>query len=442
MVAIARGDGRARARRVADQLHQPGRAWSPRRSSRCSATAPSASATRRRGSAGASPRALGRDAGELWFDYFGLNHLGWLKGVRGRDGELLPGLLEDDARLERLRGGAAVRRRLAALARDDPERVPLLLLLLVRHGRGDPLEPVDARRVPARAAARVLRRATARRPAEALAAWRATRHDRERTYMAEARSAAGDGSEHAHDENAGYESEAMAVLEAIALNTRAVLILNTANRSSAAVPRRARGRRGAVRSSAAPARCRSPTGEVPGARARADRADEGRRADDDRRRADRLARRWRSRRSRCTRSCRRCDRARDLRRLPRAAARARGGVPGMSQSTSPAASSRSSTSRSPGSTALPAAGGGAPLAATSCARPAAARSRRSAPPARPRAALVSPIGADAERRLPARASSPPRACSGRAGAWRARRSPPCCPPTASARWRPSTPASR
>ena len=34
--------------------------------------------------------ALGRDRGELWFDYFGLNHLGWLKGVRDGDGELLP----------------------------------------------------------------------------------------------------------------------------------------------------------------------------------------------------------------------------------------------------------------------------------------------------------------------------------------------------------------
>jgi 6-phospho-beta-glucosidase len=69
-------------------------------------------------------------------------------------------------------------------------------------------------------------------PAAALAAWRATRHDRERTYMAEARAAAGDEGEHVSDENGGYEYEAMAVLEAIALNTRAVLILNTANRSS------------------------------------------------------------------------------------------------------------------------------------------------------------------------------------------------------------------
>src|SRR3954466_11349852 len=50
--------------------------------------------------------------------------------------------------------------------------------------------------------------------------------------MAEARSAAGDDHEHDNDPNAGYESEAMAVLEAIALNSRQVLILNTANRSA------------------------------------------------------------------------------------------------------------------------------------------------------------------------------------------------------------------
>src|SRR5919112_463204 len=43
--------------------------------------------------------AVGRSADDLWFDYFGLNHLGWLKGVRDQGGELLGGLLEDDARL-------------------------------------------------------------------------------------------------------------------------------------------------------------------------------------------------------------------------------------------------------------------------------------------------------------------------------------------------------
>src|SRR3954449_12880523 len=42
---------------------------------------------------------LGRDPGELWFDYFGLNHLGWLKGVRDGRRELLGDLLDDEAAL-------------------------------------------------------------------------------------------------------------------------------------------------------------------------------------------------------------------------------------------------------------------------------------------------------------------------------------------------------
>ena len=50
--------------------------------------------------------------------------------------------------------------------------------------------------------------------------------------MAEARSAAGDAHDHEMDANGGYENEAMAVLEAIALNSREGLILNTANRSA------------------------------------------------------------------------------------------------------------------------------------------------------------------------------------------------------------------
>jgi 6-phospho-beta-glucosidase len=175
--------------------------------------------------------ALGRDPGELWFDYFGLNHLGWLKGVRDRDGELLPGLLEDDDRLAgfeegRLFGGDWLR----ALAMIPSE------YLYYFYYSSDTVEAI--RSSPSTRGAFLLAQQRAfyeqdgQDPAEALAAWRATRHDRERTYMAEARAAAGDGSEHAQDENSGYESEAMAVLEAIALNTRAVLILNTANRSS------------------------------------------------------------------------------------------------------------------------------------------------------------------------------------------------------------------
>ena len=178
--------------------------------------------------------ALGRDAGELWFDYFGLNHLGWLKGVRGRDGELLPGLLEDDARLEGFEEG----RLFGADWLRSLGMIPNEYLYYFYYSS----DTVEAIRSSASTRGaflleqqRAFYAAAGQGPDAALAAWRATRHDRERTYMAEARTAAGDGSEHAHDENAGYETEAMAVLEAIALNTRAVLILNTANRSSVPV---------------------------------------------------------------------------------------------------------------------------------------------------------------------------------------------------------------
>ena len=176
-------------------------------------------------------RAVGRERGDLAFDYFGLNHLGWLKSVRDRDGELLTGLLADDAALEgfeegRLFGGDWLR----ALAMIPNE------YLYFFYYASDTVAAIRAQPEARGAFLLEQQRAFYARngepPAAALAAWRATRHDRERTYMAEARSAAGDGGEHDIEENAGYETEAMAVLEAMALNTRAVLILNTANRSS------------------------------------------------------------------------------------------------------------------------------------------------------------------------------------------------------------------
>ncbi|HEX5618367.1 MAG TPA: 6-phospho-beta-glucosidase [Solirubrobacteraceae bacterium] len=175
--------------------------------------------------------ALGRDAHDLWFDYAGLNHLGWLKGVRDRDGELLADLLADDERLAtfeegRLFGGEWLRSigmvpneylyyfyyaadTISALRRSDSPRGRFLL---EQQREFYALNGDDH--------------------AAALAAWRATRHDRERTYMAEARAAAGDGHDHDTSDGGGYEREAMAVLEALALNTRQVLILNTANQTS------------------------------------------------------------------------------------------------------------------------------------------------------------------------------------------------------------------
>lgn len=176
-------------------------------------------------------RALDRDAGDLWFDYFGLNHLGWLHGVRDSEGDLMDELLSSDERLGtfeegRLFGGEWLR----AIG-----MVPNEYLYYFYYGA----DTVNAiRESPESRGAFLLEQQRAfyaegkQAPDVALERWRATRHDRERTYMAEARNAAGLQCEHELDENAGYESEAMAVLEAIALNSRAVLTLNTANRSA------------------------------------------------------------------------------------------------------------------------------------------------------------------------------------------------------------------
>jgi 6-phospho-beta-glucosidase len=173
-------------------------------------------------------RALGRPRDELEFDYFGLNHLGWLKAVRDRSGDLLPGLLADDARLAgfeegRLFGGDWLR---------SLGMIPNEYLYFFYYAS----DTVDAiRELPESRGAFLLEQQRAFYAGDghdALAAWRATKHDRERTYMAEARSAAGDAGEHEIEAGAGYETEALAVLEAMTLNTRAVLILNTANRSS------------------------------------------------------------------------------------------------------------------------------------------------------------------------------------------------------------------
>jgi 6-phospho-beta-glucosidase len=161
---------------------------------------------------------LGRDPAELWFDYAGLNHLGWLLGVRGRGRELLPGLLEDDERLARFEEGrmfGAERLRELGMIPNEYLHYFYATAEAVRELRANPrgaflLE--QQRRFYARGD-------------DALAAWRAARDERERTYMAEARERDVDG-------DGGYESEAMAVVEAIERNTRSVMILNTANRTS------------------------------------------------------------------------------------------------------------------------------------------------------------------------------------------------------------------
>ena len=172
--------------------------------------------------------ALGRDPEELSFDYFGLNHLGWLKGVHDGRGELLPGLLADDdalAAVEESRVfGAEWLRSLGMIPNEYLSYFYFAedaVHALSEKPRGAYLLEQQASFYAARPES----------PSAALAEWKAAKDERDRTYMAEARN----GHEppaRAEDEPGGYEAEAMAVVDAIASNAGTVRILNTANRSA------------------------------------------------------------------------------------------------------------------------------------------------------------------------------------------------------------------
>jgi 6-phospho-beta-glucosidase len=177
--------------------------------------------------------ALGRSPDELWFDYFGLNHLGWLRGVYDGDGDLLPGLLADGELLESFEEGklfgAEWLRSLGMIPNE---------YLYFHYFAAD---TVDALSTGAPSRGEFLLRqqadfyagANGATPEEALAAWRDARRERDRTYFAEVRAAAGlAAADDGWEDLGGYEAEAIAVVEAIAGNEDRVLILDTANRSS------------------------------------------------------------------------------------------------------------------------------------------------------------------------------------------------------------------
>ncbi|HZO97602.1 MAG TPA: hypothetical protein VFB42_09555 [Gaiellaceae bacterium] len=177
-------------------------------------------------------QALGRDPSELWFDYFGLNHLGWLKGVHDGDRDLLPELLADDAALARFDEG----RLFGADWLRTLGMIPNEYLYFYYYAS----DTVAALRSGVELRAEFLLRqqgdfyrADGRSPEDALAAWRATRREREEAYFAEARLATGiDGVHEAGADDGGYAQEALAVVEAIGGDERRVLILNTGNRSA------------------------------------------------------------------------------------------------------------------------------------------------------------------------------------------------------------------
>lgn len=176
-------------------------------------------------------RVLGADPREAFIDYVGLNHLGWVRGLRVAGRDELPRLLADPALLGSFEEGKLFGtewlRSLGA--------IPNEYLHYYYFNR----ETVRAYQEADRTRGAFLRDQQAgfydemKRPdAAALSAWDRTRAEREATYMAENRDAAGAGERDADDLSGGYEKVALALMRAIARDERTTLILNVRNRGT------------------------------------------------------------------------------------------------------------------------------------------------------------------------------------------------------------------
>ncbi|MFI9628512.1 6-phospho-beta-glucosidase [Streptomyces sp. NPDC052042] len=180
-------------------------------------------------------RVLGADPDRAWVDYVGLNHLGWVRGLRVDGRDELPRLLADRDLLGSFEEGRLFGvdwiRSLGA--------VPNEYLHYYYFNR----EAVRAYRAAERTRGAFLREqqegfyARMRDPdTPALAAWDRTRAEREATYMSENREVAGAGDRDGSDlDSGGYEQVALALMRAVARDERTSLILNVRNRTTLSV---------------------------------------------------------------------------------------------------------------------------------------------------------------------------------------------------------------
>lgn len=179
-------------------------------------------------------RMLGGNPDEAFIDYVGLNHLGWLRGLRIAGRDELPRLLADPETLgsfeEGRLFGAEWLQSLGAIPNEYLHyyyfnRDAVRAYQEVEQTRGAFLRDQQARFYDALGGGEA--------SMSALKAWDATRAEREATYMSENREAAGAGERAAEDlESGGYEKVALALMRAIARDERTTLILNVRNRTT------------------------------------------------------------------------------------------------------------------------------------------------------------------------------------------------------------------
>lgn len=166
-----------------------------------------------------------------WFDYIGLNHLGWLRRVLVDGHDVLPKLLADDEALRGFEEGRLF----------DPHwlraigAVPNEYLHFYYSTR-EAVAELDGERTRGEFLSEQQNgfyRRVEQDPSAALHIWREVRQQREETYFAEARSVAGAGERASCDmESGGYEDVALRVLESLAHNRGDTTILNVRNRGA------------------------------------------------------------------------------------------------------------------------------------------------------------------------------------------------------------------
>lgn len=167
-------------------------------------------------------------------DYLGLNHLGWLRGLHVDGVDVLPLLLERADLLETFEEGrlfgAPLIQTLGAIPNEYLHyyyftREALAADLAATDPRGQFLAAQQGRFYAAVAALDG--------GPGALDLWEATRLEREQTYMASNREAAGSFERDQDDlQTGGYDQVALAIMHAIANDEPAELILNVANRGT------------------------------------------------------------------------------------------------------------------------------------------------------------------------------------------------------------------
>ena len=163
-------------------------------------------------------------------DYAGLNHLGWLRGLRHDGVDYLPALLASPGRLATFEEGRLFGPELLSLLGAVPNEY-----LFYYYGRAEAMAGIRA--AAATRGESIDRQQAQLYPqlaapgADAFALWEAARRSREEGYLAEARPA-GQERDETDLAGGGYEQVALAAMHSLLTGASAQLILNVRNRGA------------------------------------------------------------------------------------------------------------------------------------------------------------------------------------------------------------------